>query len=79
MCHHAPSEDITPLFLSLISPGNYEHEAEFPTLQKTMHTLEEYGIYRDADFEMANDLLDNTPQASPLNSVDANTSWINWK
>ena len=35
--------------------------------------------YRDADFEMANDMLDNTPWASLLNSVDVNTSWINWK
>ena len=35
--------------------------------------------YRDADFEMANDLLDNTPWASLLSSEDVNTSWINWK
>ena len=28
---------ITPLF-SLISPGDYEHKAEFPTLQKTTHS-----------------------------------------
>ena len=35
--------------------------------------------YHDTDFEMANDLLDNTPWASLLNSEDVNTSWINWK
>jgi len=28
---------------------------------------------------MALDLLDNTPWASLLNSVNVNTPWINWK
>lgn len=70
MCHHVSSGDITPHFLSFVSPGDYE----FPTLQKT--TLKEYGNTVMPTLKWLKICLTTL---LGLFSVDVNTLWSNWK
>ena len=74
-CHHAPQWVLhTTLLVTHLSRWLWT----WVLFSRKPHTRRIWH-YRDADFEMANDLLDNTPWASLLNSEDVNTSWINWK